>query len=81
MFPFIDEVLLQLVNQPHQFIDFGDDAVLFGSRREWHRRTKEVGIIDGGIRDPFHLGRDEIDKKWSAEIEEQETAMHPRVRM
>ncbi len=29
-------LLFQLVAQGHEFIDFGDDAVLFGERWEWN---------------------------------------------
>ena len=37
------EPLFQLVAETHEFIDFGDDAVLFGEWREWYQEFSNVG--------------------------------------
>ena len=35
----LGEVGFEAVAEGHQFIDFGDDAVLFGERRKWQGKS------------------------------------------
>ncbi|MNR15240.1 hypothetical protein D3C85_1317620 [compost metagenome] len=36
----------QTVAQGHQFVDFGDDAVLFGERRQWKGTCSKLSHVD-----------------------------------